>query len=616
MKFPSVFPNSYNQDKDDNIDIKEEDDYSEKKKNLGKSKTKVKKRGKSKNKKVENEKSSKSNSKNKDNSNNKIDNIKKTEIKKRGRKPKSNCLTNSEKKNEEKEKIKKLIKEEEEKHIQERMKKKENKEDKTTEDNNNQNLPKKENEQLNKKEEKNSEIIKEKESKIIEEYIGPVQREIKKKLDPATQLALNTNNLLNLLSNNPEKITKENINSLLALHNTVQEKTNYFFDVIISNLIIIELSRILTLFEVFLDINQDSKTIIGINILENIDLHLNASSLLSNKIHLKVSNKSNETYKTYITENFSSPIFIISFLIDILYRKLDDISCLSHFIYQLVFDKNLGDKNKSKILFVLNNTRKEKIIDIKNKLFYKEEQFNRYSSIENENKFYFFLSYKNTLVSENIIDFILTLYSKETQTNNKDDEIISKFNKILESIPPEEELKIIIPTFPEVYKSSVKFNKYMFFIEIFQALYIIVEVKDIKWIADKIFSNILWKVFQSSKKDSLKRALSIYYTSLLFYLCLKNGMKNKTNENLLEQQEFSRIYGWLYSLYNPQQQFENLISFYERLCAMSWIVESPIMTMSTKVVESIKEVANNIIIGEKEPLCPNDFMDKLKKIKL
>ena len=41
---------------------------------------------------------------------------------------------------------------------------------------------------------------------------------------------------------------------------------------------------------------------------------------------------------------------------------------------------------------------------------------------------------------------------------------------------------------------------------------------------------------------------------------------------------------------------------------MSWIVESPIMTMSNKVVEYIKEVVNNIIVGEikwKEPVMKN-----------
>ena len=208
---------------------------------------------------------------------------------------------------------------------------------------------------------------------------------------------------------------------------------------------------------------------------------------------------------------------------------------------------------------MLINTRKEKIVEINNKLFYKEEQYNKYTAKENENKFYFFLTYKSTLISEKIFDFILTIYAHQLQSDKKEEEIINKLNNILDSIPAEDELKINIPNFPEVYKSSLKFNQNIFFIEIFQALCIIVEVKEIKWIAEKVFSNILWKIFQNSKKESLKRALSIYYTSLLFYLCLKNGIKNKGNENLLEQQEFSRIYGWLYSLYNPQPQFENLI---------------------------------------------------------
>ena len=38
--------------------------------------------------------------------------------------------------------------------------------------------------------------------------------------------------------------------------------------------------------------------------------------------------------------------------------------------------------------------------------------------------------------------------------------------------------------------------------------------------------------------------------------------------------------------------------------------------MSTKVSESIKQVVNNIICGEKESLCPIDFLEKIKKLKL
>ena len=38
--------------------------------------------------------------------------------------------------------------------------------------------------------------------------------------------------------------------------------------------------------------------------------------------------------------------------------------------------------------------------------------------------------------------------------------------------------------------------------------------------------------------------------------------------------------------------------------------------MSTKVVESIKEVVGKIINEEKENLCPSDFLEKIKKLKL
>ena len=611
LRLPSIENDSYNDnDKEEKIDYNEDEEKSESVNNKSKSKKKVKKGRTKKVKREKSEESRESKSKEKNDDDNNKNNKQKTESKRRGRKPKKE-KENIEQKNEIKN-----GKEEEDKSKNDKTLEKEIKKEKTEE--NKENIPKEEinlmkNEKVKEKELNNEVKSNEKkdgenkedknktsEKKIIEEYIGPVQKNIKKKIDPIAQKALNTNTLLNLLSNNPEKITEENLNPILSLHNTLHEKISFLFEVIISNLIQLELSRVLTLFEVFIDITQDdSKSLIGINILENINLHLNSTSLLNKKIHLKFMNRTNETYKTYITKNFSSPIFIVSFLLDILFRKLNDVSSVSNFIFKLVFDKNIDEKNKSKMLIILNNTLKEKNIEdiTTKKLYYKEDQYNRYSSAENDNKFYFFLFYKSTLISERIFKLILSIYLHESNPDiNIDQEIISKFNDIFNSIPEKQELKIEIPNFPEEYKSSIKFNSNLFYLEIFQALNIIVEIKDVKWIAENIFTNILWKNFQNSKKDSLKRALSIYYTSLLFYLCLKAGIKNRGSENLLEQIEFSRIYGWLYSIYNPQIQFENFIGFYERICALSWIVESPIMTMSTKVVDSIKEVVG-ILLG-------------------
>ena len=628
LRLPSVDNDSYSDnDKDEKIDVKEDEEKSESVNNKSKSRKKI---TKSRNKKIKREKSEESReSKEKngdDNNKDKKNNKQKTESKKRGRKPKKE-KENTEQKNEIKKEIKEGDKLKDDKIQEIENKKVKNEENKENIQKEEKNLTIKEKEINNEaksngnkdgenKEDKN----KSSEKKIIEEYIGPIQKNIKKKLDPIAQKTLNTNTLLNLLSNNPEKITEENLNSILSLQTTLHEKISFLFEVIISNLIQLELSRVLTLFEVFIDITpEDSKSLIGINILENINLHLNSTSLLNKKIHLKFMNKTNETYKTYITKNFTSPIFIVSFLIDIIFRKLNDVSSLSNFIFKLVFDKNIDEKNKSKMLIILNNTLKEKNMEdiTTKKIYYKEEQYNRYTSSENENKFYFFLFYKSTLISNRIFNLILSIYLHESNPDvNIDQEIISKLNDIFNTIPEEQELKIEIPNFPEEYKSSIKFNSNLFYLEIFQALNIIVEIRDVKWIAENIFTNVLWKNFQNSKKDSLKRALSIYYTSLLFYLCLKAGIKNHGSENLLEQIEFSRIYGWLYSIYNPQIQFENFIGFYERICALSWIVESPIMTMSTKVVDSIKEVVDKIINGEKESLCPSDFLDKIKKLKL
>ena len=79
------------------------------------------------------------------------------------------------------------------------------------------------------------------------------------------------------------------------------------------------------MFETFIEMDQDSKSIIGINILENIHLNLNSNNLVNKKNHLTITNKTNDTYQNYINKNFSQSIYIISFLIDILYLKLKDV---------------------------------------------------------------------------------------------------------------------------------------------------------------------------------------------------------------------------------------------------------------------------------------------------
>ena len=637
FKMPSLFNNTDDYDYNDNNDNNEKNESEEKNRNNKESSKKRRKKNEKKNLiKIKEEENDSNKSENE--SKEEKEKEKKKEIKKRGRKPKKLVKKtkneNDSDEEEEKSPKKKRSKKKESKES------KENKENKDNENNEKEEkkmdkseTPKKDKAEEENKDNKNEkeEVKEEKEEvkdieekeKEKEEHIGPIPKNIKKKLDPIEQKVLNTNNLLNLLSNTPDKINEESINSILSLQNTIQEKTSFLFEIIVPNLIKLELSRVLSLFETFIEINQNSKNIIGINILENIHLNMNSNNLLNKKNHLKITNKTNDTYQNYINKNFSQSIYIISFLIDILYRKLIDVSCVSNFIYQLLFDKNIDNKNKSSILIILTNTIKEKMNiddDISNKkLFLKEEQLNKYSSTENENKFYFFLSFKNNLVSENIVKLIIAIYDKHNKnenTNAYDTEIINIFNKLLEKIPNDKELKIEVPKFLEEYKSSIKFNTDIFYLEIFQALNIIVEIKEMKWIYENIFTNILWKCFQNSKKDSLKRALSIYYSSLLFYLCLKNGIKNHTNENLLEQQEFSRLYAWLYSIYNTQPQFESSIGFYERLCALSWIVESPIVTMSEKVLDTIKQVVNNKVKGENESLCPTDFLDKLRKLNI
>ena len=62
----------------------------------------------------------------------------------------------------------------------------------------------------------------------------------------------------------------------------------------------------------------------------------------------------------------------------------------------------------------------------------------------------FFLLFKNNLVSENIINLLITIYDKNNKNesnNTYDTEIINHFNKLLDKIPNDKELKIEVPKF-------------------------------------------------------------------------------------------------------------------------------------------------------------------------
>jgi len=402
--FKDIFrmPSLFNNNTDDNEyydynDIEEKNESEEKNRNKGNSK-KRKKNEKKKLIKIKEDETDSNKSENENDNELSIEEKekeKKKESKKRGRKPKKlvkSTKNENENENENDEEEKKSPK-------KRKSKKKENKEnkdiDKDNEINDNEEkkkdkveTPKKDkidtlkkdkdkdkNEENKDKNEKEKEEIKEQKEekekekeKVKEEHIGPIPKNIKKKLDPIEQKVLNTNNLLNLLSNTPDKINEESLNSILSLQNTIQEKTSFLFEIIVPNIIKLELSRVLSLFEAFIEMNHDSKSIIGINILENIHLNLNSNNLLNKKNHLKITNRTNDTYQNYINKNFSQSIYIISFLLDILYRKLEDVSCVSNFLYQLLFDKNIDNKSKSSILVILSNTLKEKKDEV-NKIF-------------------------------------------------------------------------------------------------------------------------------------------------------------------------------------------------------------------------------------------------------
>ena len=94
----------------------------------------------------------------------------------------------------------------------------------------------------------------------------------------------------------------------------------------------------------------------------------------------------------------------------------------------------------------------------------------------------------------------------------------------------------------------------------------------------------------------------IYYTSLICYFSIKNGAK--TTELC-----------WLYSIYKPDDN-TGRFSFYDKICALSWIVDSSFITMVQKFFNVVKSSVEGLPKEYLIDCSPSDFLNILKKNKI
>ena len=528
------------------------------------------------------------------------ENEKKKELtpkKKKGRKPKNN-------KEEEEKKVNEKIDKKIENKIQ-KLKKEELTNEKKEE------LTKEKKEKL-KNDKKDFQIIKNDEKQNIKEenkniskeerHINPIKRP---KIIQENPENLKETFLQYLITNSKNEITKEFIFEKFEKVSSISEKINLIFETIIPNIKKIDISNMLLLIEMFIEcyIEKENNNIVKIivNFIENINLELN--NLQKNKNKFKVTKDYKNFKIDYLNKN-SCAFSFINFSLLILSEHSNDLSEISKFLYKIA----LNNTNNN-ILNKICSFFKENNLIINNKTFINEKELILYKSENNINSFYFIQSFKTRIVSEKIFNLIINCYS-----NNKIEENEIQ-NLFLDSIKQTLNLideNLIINQNNNIFNLSQN----IIFLEIYQIFSLMVNLLKFNWIYFKIFEEIFWSDFTNKKKNSFKRICDIYYSSLLFNLILKKeGKDSIKGMNIQNKNEhIGQFYGWLSSIFNPDKEFFDLISPFERICSLSWIIESHIFNMLGNPLKTVKEVINDLIKNYPNEIFPKDFIDIVKKI--
>lgn len=407
-------------------------------------------------------------------------------------------------------------------------------------------------------------------------------------------------NLLNFFTNtNITDFTEDSISNLFLSLSTLTEKITFLLEGIASNINKLDISKVIVFIKIFIKVysgqTPSSLKIICANFLEFINLHI--KTLIQGKSKFIVKDE-NSYYSKDIIQTNSSSLHLISYILDILYTEANDVSEITKFIFNLISNKKvnsfLSDSHVKEIIkLVYQNYSKDK-------LFIHESDIQSFSSNSCLNSFYFISLYKTRIISEEIFKFIFSLYS---ENSNEIDSIIrakieEKINKI------DGELLLSVEK-----KDKINLNSNILYLHIYQIILLTFSIRDPLWVYQNIFEKILWKEFINSKNSSAKRAYIIYYASFIFYLSIKNDHDNSPKDQIMNE------FGWLYSLYNPQGEFEEKISFYDKICALSWVVDSAIITMYEKPQKNAKEVVKAMIEKYGIEVFPADFVGIIKKNK-
>lgn len=429
--------------------------------------------------------------------------------------------------------------------------------------------------------------------KAVLPHINPIK---KQKINQESKMELTSSSLTEYLSSiNINDIKEDSLFSLFQSLKTLTEKITFILEGIISNISKLDLSKVIIFIKLFIKTygrqTPSSLSIISTNFLEFINLHV--KTLIQSK-HKFITNESNPYYSDDIIKENNRSLHLITFIIDILFNELQDVSIISKFLFNFIL-------NKSSNTFVTDGTLKEisklvnkSYISNPNKIFINENELLLYKNASNNNSFYFLSLFKTRLISGNIFNLLISIYNN-LSSSDIDTLISSLLLEDLNKIPEESLLSV-------EKKDKLSLNTDTIYLEIFQIITLSFCVRDSIWNSQYLFSKALWEQFSKTKDFSLKRAFIIYFTSLICYLSIKNG--TKSNE-----------FYWLYAIYKPDDD-TGRFSFYDKICALSWIVDSSFITMFEKFFNIVKSSVEKLSKEYPIDYFPSDFLSILKKHKI
>ena len=501
------------------------------------------------------------------------------------------------------EKMKQVItpQKESEKETKKKKEKKEKKEKKIKKEKDNKTKEEEEKITSKEKESKQNIEIKDAQNKIEENtikrqtvpHINPIK---KQKVIPESKIELNSYSLVEYLSAiSITEIKEESLSSLFQSLKTLTEKITCILEGIISNISKLDLSKVIVFIKIFIKMyghqTPSSLSIISNNFLEFINLHEKTIIQSKQKFIIK---ETNPYYSNEIIKENNTSLHLITFIIDILYNELNDVSILSKFLFNFLLNKLTNSFVKDDTLKEITKLISKSYKSNQKKVFLNDNEFKLFFVESNANSFYFLSLFKTRLISENIFNLLISIFN-DISSKEIDTLLSSQLLESLNKIPKDTLLSI-------ENKEKLSLNKNIIYLEIFQIITLSCCIRDSDWNNQNLFSKVLWEQFTKTEDFSLKRSMIIYYTSLICYFSIKNGAK--TTELC-----------WLYSIYKPDDN-TGRFSFYDKICALSWIVDSSFITMVQKFFNVVKSSVEGLPKEYLIDCSPSDFLNILKKNKI